>query len=227
MTASAQSCLVIVTALALGACQSPFNGADDALTVQGAHPIAVEKRLVSAPFAVGSDATAVSIEDSDRAHALMADYRARGLGKLAIASPSGTSNSAAAIQFSAQLTEIARREGVDTKLLDIASYRAASNEQAPPLIVSYTVYEARPSPCGDYSRNAAFAPLNQMMPDFGCATQHNLAAMVENPRDLVTPRDEGAPDQARRATVFDYYRKGESTAAKSAEDAKGAVSEVK
>ena len=48
--------------------------------------------------------------------------------------------------------------------------------------------------------------------NFGCASQRNLAAMVENPSDLVQPRPETPVYTARRNTVFDKYRKGTSTA---------------
>ena len=43
-------------------------------------------------------------------------------------------------------------------------------------------------------------------------TQRNLAAMVDNPADLVQPRGETPPYTARRTMVLDKYRKGEATA---------------
>ena len=49
--------------------------------------------------------------------------------------------------------------------------------------------------------------------NLGCATQRNLAAMVDNPADLVQPRGEAPAYTARRTVAIDKYRKGESPAA--------------
>jgi len=53
---------------------------------------------------------------------------------------------------------------------------------------------------------------NRQYWNFGCAQQRNLAAMVENPADLVQPRSEVPPYNGRRTTVLDKYHRGESTA---------------
>jgi pilus assembly protein CpaD len=53
---------------------------------------------------------------------------------------------------------------------------------------------------------------NQQYWNFGCANQHNLAAMVENPEDLVQPRSETPAYTMRRTQVIEKYRQGESTA---------------
>ena len=43
--------------------------------------------------------------------------------------------------------------------------------------------------------------------------QHNIAAMVADPRDLLGPGSMGPVDTARRAAVMDHYEKGEITQA--------------
>ena len=48
--------------------------------------------------------------------------------------------------------------------------------------------------------------------NFGCAYQRNMAAMVDNPADLVQPRTETPAYTTRRNIAFDKYRKGTSTA---------------
>lgn len=45
--------------------------------------------------------------------------------------------------------------------------------------------------------------------NFGCASQHNLAATVANPEDLVQPRAEQPGYAARRKTVLEKYRQGQ------------------
>ena len=49
---------------------------------------------------------------------------------------------------------------------------------------------------------------NQPYWNFGCASQRNLAAMVENPADLVQPRAETPAYTMRRTTVMEKYRQG-------------------
>jgi pilus assembly protein CpaD len=62
--------------------------------------------------------------------------------------------------------------------------------------------------------------------NFGCAAQHNLAAQVENPADLVQPRGESPAYTPRRTTVIEKYRAGVSTATISANPNAGKISDV-
>jgi pilus assembly protein CpaD len=64
------------------------------------------------------------------------------------------------------------------------------------------------------------------MPDFGCSNQHNLAAMVSDPRDLITPRGMGPSDATRRETVIGTYEKAQSTAAQKSADQSATLSNV-
>jgi pilus assembly protein CpaD len=52
---------------------------------------------------------------------------------------------------------------------------------------------------------------NRPYHNFGCASQRNLAAMIDNPSDLVQPRPETPAYTARRTTSFERYRQGNST----------------
>ena len=76
----------------------------------------------------------------------------------------------------------------------------------------------------------AFTLMNDTPKNFGCSVQHNIAAMVADPRDLLGPGPMGPVDTARRATVMDHYEKGEVTQAdkrsvdKSTEQSAGASS---
>jgi type IV pilus biogenesis protein CpaD/CtpE len=71
------------------------------------------------------------------------------------------------------------------------------------------------SQCGQWPEDLGVAPgnssaLNRPNWNHGCATQHNLAAIVANPNDLLHPRAEGQSDAARRQTVIARYRRGDS-----------------
>jgi pilus assembly protein CpaD len=62
--------------------------------------------------------------------------------------------------------------------------------------------------------------------NFGCATQRNLAAMVDNPSDLEQPRSETAAYTARRTAAFEKYRRGEPTAVPYPETEKAKLSDT-
>jgi pilus assembly protein CpaD len=61
-------------------------------------------------------------------------------------------------------------------------------------------------------------PRNLPYPNFGCAQQHNLAAQVANPADLLGPRTVEPADGERRAVVFDKFRQGRPTPAEKSQD---------
>jgi pilus assembly protein CpaD len=73
--------------------------------------------------------------------------------------------------------------------------------------------QATAGECGAWPKNigGGFGE-NINYENFGCASQANLAAMVDNPSDLITPRASDPSDQGRRAVVIEKYRKGEVTA---------------
>jgi pilus assembly protein CpaD len=67
---------------------------------------------------------------------------------------------------------------------------------------------------------------NRQYWNFGCATQRNVAAMVENPADLAQPRGETPVYRARRTVVLDKYRKGEGTVSTNPDAGKGKISDI-
>jgi pilus assembly protein CpaD len=90
---------------------------------------------------------------------------------------------------------------------------------------------AMAGPCGMWPNDLGSSNdrmYNENVPywNHGCANQRNLAAMVDNPADLVQPRGETPALSARRAIVLDKYRKGESTATQYPTGNQGKISEV-
>jgi pilus assembly protein CpaD len=62
--------------------------------------------------------------------------------------------------------------------------------------------------------------------NFGCATQRNMAAMIDNPADLVQPRPETPAYTERRSEGFDKYRKGNATSTQYPEADKAKLSDA-
>ncbi len=72
----------------------------------------------------------------------------------------------------------------------------------------------------------AAAAVSQGAWPFGCAHQRNLAAMVQEPLDLLAPEPLSAPETARLMLVLDAFRKGDSTSSKRGESERLSVSKV-
>ena len=108
----------------------------------------------------------------------------------------------------------------DCKRCAAARHRGA---QLPPegklatIHITYPKIIARVGPCGLWpadvgpSMNRDYFE-NQPPWNFGCASQRNLAASVDNPADLVQPRGETPAYEPRRDVVVTSYAKGQPTA---------------
>jgi pilus assembly protein CpaD len=51
----------------------------------------------------------------------------------------------------------------------------------------YANGRAYTKPCGDWSEDLSNTGRNDVMPNHGCAVQANIAAMLADPKDVVTP----------------------------------------
>jgi len=219
------STLIVVLALAAGTA-SCVNKASDALSPAQSHPIAVDTDTASLTLAVDAKTKQLTPQMAAQVKAFAATYQMRGHGPLTIATPVGSPNASNASRVARDAEKLVRETGLTDEEVVSHGYNVSANEASRPVILSFTRYVASASPCGNWSKNYGRSVNNRTMPDFGCATQNNLAAQVEDPHDLVEPRPMGAADAERRAVVFDKYRQGESSATPRTEEEKANVSEV-
>jgi len=108
-------------------------------------------------------------------------------------------------------------QGFSEATISVEAYDAEGTRE-PPIRVSYLRYVAEAPPCGDWSTNLADEPMNLPYPNFACAGQHNFAAMVANPADLLGPRSETARSSERRDQVWSRYVAGKPTGATKSSD---------
>lgn len=199
--------LALGCVLIAGSCAATNDG--NSISQDGAvnHPIAVEPnyRELKVQFAGGPEG--MTPDDAARFDDFLADYRAHGNGSLGISVPNGPPSHAAITFFA----ERAAATGIPRDKILVSTHDVANNDYR--VDVSYISYTARADECGDWSENEAFTMDNRTPKNFGCSVQHNIAAMVADPRDLLGPGGMGPVDTARRATVMDHYEKGEVTQA--------------
>src|ERR1700761_8758221 len=210
----------VLSMLVAGSCSVANDGAT--ISEDGArnHPITVEPSYRELKVQFAGETEGMTPEDAIKFDAFVADYRAHGNGSLGISVPNGASANAAIAFFA----ERAATSGLSRDKI-LVSARDASNGDYR-VDVSYIVYSAHADSCGDWSEDLAFTAENQTAHNFGCSVQHNIAAMIADPRDLVSPRPFETADGKRAATVIDNYEQGKTTAAEKTSDQSAAVSDV-
>lgn len=189
-------------------CTGLWNTEKDNLSVAEEHPITVDSQVVTMTLPLsGSELSSL---DKARLRAFAESYLNGGYGPLTVMGPSGSSNDRNGQDRSAAVREFLHETGVDWSAINGAAYRAG-DDRSSELVLSYTHYVATASDCGVWTGLTARDYGNLRSPNFGCATQNNLAAMVADPHDLVEAQPSTAPDAASRIRAINAYRQGEVT----------------
>ncbi len=190
------------------------------------HPITVHHGAVELKIEVLPGVHRLSASQRMKVSRFLSTYKSVGAGPLTMALPRGARNHAAASGVLQDVGRLLNAGGIPRSAIESVNYSAERQLRNPPLILKYSRYYAKASACGNWSGNLARDYKNKPYPNFACATQNNLAAMVANPRDLVAPRAMTGSDARRRMIVYGKYLKGEVTAADRSNDEKSTVSDV-
>lgn len=202
MNKSISKLLLLAAAASSVGCAAKFNGPEHALTVAEEHPISVDSQTVTMTIADGSGE--LSSLDRSRVRAFAESYMSNGHGALSVTAPANGGDAAASVR------QALYDAGVPWSSMADAAYRGGEGASRD-LILSYTHYVATPSACGVWEGDRERDYRNMRSPNFGCATQNNLAAMIGDPHDLIEPAAMTAPDSATRIRGVTAFRKGEVT----------------
>lgn len=207
--------LCISAVLLAGSCTTNFHKDPDNFDDPMAnHPITVEPSYQSLKLAYSG--TGLDAADREKLDSFVTDYRMHGNGKISIAVPGGAGMQQAVTALADRINEL----GVSRDRILVAATSGAQIE------VNYISYQARTADCGDWSEDLFYTADNRTAANLGCANQHNLAAMVADPRDLLGPRAMDGGDAARRQTVITSYEKGQASAAQKSQDQNAAISDI-
>ena len=144
--------------------------------------------------------------------------------------PHGGPTDHAAADSLREIHSILAASGVPRRAVYVRTYQPAPSSLAS-IKLNYSKLVAQAGPCGLWPEDmgpgagAAYRD-NHAYWNLGCATQRNLASMVDNPADLVQPRGEQPGYEARRSVTIDKYRKGDSPSGKYDGYDKGKISDL-
>lgn len=152
----------------------------------------------------------LSARDRDAVAQFVQMYGRFGDGPLYINVPSNGASGLGAQQAQTLIRQDMNGFGLGRAQVQTGQYQAAHNAPAP-VVVSYRRLKAIPDDCRHLG-NLTKTSNNQPYDNFGCAQTSNLAAMIQDPRQLLEPYSFDSPNSARRMTVYDKYIKGENPA---------------
>jgi pilus assembly protein CpaD len=201
------------------------------MTYRDRHPIAIKEGPRTVDLFIGDRRGDLTGTQRAEVLAFASDWRREASGGILLDVPSGTSNARAAASAAREARAILVASGVPANAIAMREQRLRDPSKMATLRLHYPRITADVGPCGlwphdlgptgDLEHNE-----NRSYWNLGCASQRNLAAMVENPADLVQPRGDGPIYSGRRSTVLEKYRRGESTATVYPEQGKDKISEL-
>src|SRR5579883_75835 len=224
---------VAAVAASLAGCYTAHETTVDAvpLSYEQRHPITLQEGTRTVEIFIGSSRGERTAAQRADVLALAQRWKHEATGGIVVDVPTGTPNARAASDAVHEVSAILTAAGVPADGVLMRSYRPVNPGRLATIKLTYPRVTAQAGPCGLWPHDLGPADVaeyeqNKQYWNFGCASQRNLAAMVDDPADLVQPRGETPVDETRRAMVLDKYRKGESTSTNYPNQNKGRISDV-
>jgi pilus assembly protein CpaD len=195
-----------VSLLALAACDREPR-LDDALAVQlnnpeKRHPIRFDARIETLDVEVPGDAEGLSPNQTVDVYRFLKLYRRESNSRLVIAVPSGARPPASIAQSLQGIQRQVVEAGVDYRLTNA---KPAPPGEIPAIRLAYRRPVAVAPTCDKWGENVARNDERLPYPNLGCATQRNLALMVDNARDMQSPQPEDPRAGERRNVTWSAY----------------------
>jgi pilus assembly protein CpaD len=221
-------------AVVLGAC----THTDEVLTASVPddyrlrHPIAVQEADQSIVIFVGRARGGLSAPQRADVMGLAQTWLRDATGAIYVDLPVDTPNARTAADAFREIKATLAAAGVPPRGIVVRRYHPEDPRQLAAIRLNYPKISAVAGPCGLWPedlgpsiKNKSYFE-NKSYYNFGCAFQRNMAAMIDNPPDLVQPRPETPAYTPRRTAAFEKYRKATSTAISYPEAEKAKLSDT-
>jgi pilus assembly protein CpaD len=208
---------LIGLSMALGACKHSTDVVTTASVPDDyrlRHPIAVQEADRSIVVFVGRGRGGLSATQRADVMGLAQSWLREGTGAISVDVPVNTPNARAAEDSMREIRAAFAAAGVPPRAVNVRPYHPEDPRHMAAIRLNYPKMSAVAGPCGLWPDDIGPSINNKGYFDnkpyynFGCSYQRNMAAMVDNPSDLVQPRPETPAYTARRGIGFEKYRKG-------------------
>ena len=189
------------------------------------HPIAIEEVVETLDVPVGLYTNRLNQTFKATVAGFAQKFMQSGSAVIAVVAPSGSPNQQVAAGIAVEIEDVLRQSGIAEGAIDYRVYQAGSDERNAPIRIAFSRIGAHAAPCGPWPDQVAVHDQNRHYFIFGCASQTNIAAIVQNPLDLLYPRGLTPADAARRADVLEKYRTGAAFSADLTREEGGAVAQ--
>lgn len=197
--ANVRPAMLLLSAILLSGCSMYDTAVEDdyvPVTHYDRYPIKVTK--VPVKMGIAARAGMLTPEQINAATNFAQDARNNAQSKISIQYPSGGKSRRAATD----IAKIFVDEGVPKGMIGVRSYPGGATS---PIRISYVRKVAVTRECGDWSHDLSSDPYNEFHSNYGCATQHNIAAMVARPEDFERPRAMSPIEGANRTAAMSTY----------------------
>lgn len=200
--------LFLAAALALGAaaCDSmdPQSHAGQ-YDYRQKHPLVVEPRIAAIQLA--ARAGEITADDRGRLGGFAAEFLRRGSGVVEISVGAADAADLQARGLGQAIAAALLDAGLKPAELRLQLVLDEPSIGVGAAFLRFDTSTARTPDCYDWSAG----PLNAPSANFGCAMQHNLGAMVSDPRDLLQQHTPEWPMADRAGEVVDKFSHGQDT----------------
>jgi len=178
------------------------------------HPITLQEREQTVDVFVGRNRGGLTPSQRADVLSFAQQWRHEATSGIIVDVPHGRLIDRASAESMREVQSILAASGVPRNAIYMRPYKAPDPTLAS-IKLNYAHVTANAGPCGLWPHDLGVSldqtyTENRPYWNLGCASQHNLAAMVVNPADLVQPRGETPAYTPRRSVAIDKYRKGEN-----------------
>jgi pilus assembly protein CpaD len=178
------------------------------------HPISLKEGAHKIELFIGTNRGGLTPSQRADVLSFAQNWRRDATSGVTIKVPRGGRIDRAAAESEREVISILTASGMPRRAIFLRRHRLPSTT-LPSVEISYSKLVAHAGPCGLWPHDlgpASDVAYNQNLPywNLGCATQRNLAAMVDNPADLVQPRGETPAYEARRSVAIGKWVRGEN-----------------
>ena len=198
--------LAATSVLALAACDRERQ-LDDVQAVglnnpELRHPIHFDARVETLDVEVPPDAEGLSPNQNIDVFRFLKLYKREANSRLIISVPGDQRPPASVAQSLQGIQRHVVEAGIDYRLTRGKRSPAA---EVPAIRLAYRRPVAVPPTCDKWGENVGRNEARIPYPNLGCATQRNIAIMVDNARDLKRPQDEDPRSGERRHATWSAY----------------------